>query len=163
MILLTQLRKFITTLLLTAVFITLASCGGGGGSDDVSSNGGSGVNQAVQRNLDELSVHQDNELLTVAELNVEVQINADRSFLSICGDPGGELDVNTVDYEQCILRAPIDNNYKTFKIMLPNHMDRLVAIVWFYETGKQPLVQRWQRIDAAGVPIDSIWHVSENG
>jgi len=38
-----------------------------------------------------------------------------------------------------------------------------VAIVWFYETGKQPLVQRWQRIDAAGVPIDGIWRVSENG
>jgi len=105
----------------------------------------------------------ENELSTVDELNVEVQINADRSFLSICGDPGEELDVNTVDYEQCILRAPIDNNLNAFKIKLPNHVDSLVAIVWFYETGKQPLVQRWQRIDAAGVPIDGIWRVSENG
>ncbi len=102
MILLTQLRKFITTLLFPAVFIALTSCGGGGGSDDVSSNGGSVVNQEVQRNLDELSVHQGNELLTVAELNVEVQINADRSFLSICEDPGEGFNVSALNYDQCI-------------------------------------------------------------
>jgi len=98
MIFLTKSRKFITALLLPAVFITVASCGGGGGSSDVSSNGGSGVsngssdvNQEAQRNLDELYVLQENELSTVDELNVEVQINADRSFLSICGDPGTSM------------------------------------------------------------------------
>jgi len=163
MILSIRLRKLITALLLASVFITVASCGGGGGSNDVSSNGGSGVSQAPQRNLDELYVLQENELAAVVELNVEVQINADRSFLSICGDPGEELNVNTIDYDHCILRAPIDNNLSRFKIMLPNHIDSMVAIVWFYEPDKQPIVQRWQRSSVAGAAIDVIWHVSENG
>jgi len=159
MILLMKLPKFITKFLLVAVFLSVASCGGGG--NDASSNNSSGTIQGPPQSLDELRIPRDNELSTVAELNVEVQINANKSFLSICDIPGEELDADTVNYEKCILRTPIDNNLNAFKIILPNHIDSLVAIVWFYETGRQPLVQRWQRIEAVGLPIDSIWRVHD--
>jgi len=167
MILLMQLRKFISTFLLIAVLTSVAGCGGGSGSEsesggnDASSNDSSVTIQDPQQSLDELRISKKNELSTVAELNVEVQINASKSFLSICDIPGGELDADTVNYEKCILRTPIDNNLNAFKIILPNHIDSLVAIVWFYETGRQPLVQRWQRIEAVGLPIDSIWRVHD--
>ena len=169
MFLLMQLRKFITTFLLIAVLISVVGCGGGSGSgsgsgsggNDASSNNSSGTIQGPPQSLDELRISRENELSTVAELNVEVQINASKSFLSICDIPGEELDVGRVNYEKCILRTPIDNNLNAFKITLPNHIDSLVAIVWFYETGRQPLVQRWQRIVAAGLPIDSIWRVHD--
>ena len=165
MILLVQLRKFITTFLLIAILTAVVGCGGGSGSgsggNDASSNNSSGTIQGPPQSLDELRISKKNELSTVAELNVEVQINASKSFLSICDIPGGDLDVDTVNYERCILRTPIDNSLNAFKITLPNHIDSLVAIVWFYETGRQPLVQRWQRIVAAGLPIDSIWRVHD--
>ena len=163
MFLLLQLKKFVTTFLLLAVFIFVSGCGGGGGSEgnDASSNNSSGTIQDPPQSLDELRIPRENVLSTVAELNVEVQINASKSFLSICDIPGEELDVDTVNYESCVLRTPIDNNLNAFKIILPNHIDSLVAIVWFYETGRQPLVQRWQRILAAGLPIDSIWRVHD--
>ena len=154
-----QIKKFVTTFLLLAVFISVSGCGGGGGSNDASSNNSSGIIQDPPQNLDELRIPRENELSTVSELKVEVQINASKSFLSICDFPGEEFDVDTVNYESCVLRTPIDNNLNAFKIILPNHIDNLVAIVWFYETGRQPLVQRWQRIDAMGLPIDSIWRV----
>jgi len=161
MILFMQLQKIITTFLLITVFLFVAGCGGGGegGGNDASSNNSSGTIQGPPQSLDELRIPRDNELSTVAELNVEVQINANKSFLSICDIPGEELDADTVNYEKCILRTPIDNNLNTFKITLPNHIDSLVAIVWFYEAGRQPLVQRWQRTVAAGLPIDSIWRI----
>ena len=161
MFLLLQLKKFVTTFLLLAVFIFVSGCGGGGGSEgnDASSNNSSGTIQDPPQSLDELRIPRENVLSTVAELNVEVQINASKSFLSICDIPGEELDVDRVSYESCILRTPIDNNLNRFKLTLPNHIDSLVAIVWFYETGRQPLVRRWQRIEAAGLPIDSIWRV----
>jgi len=165
MILFMQLQKIITPFLLIAVFLFVAGCGGGGGGEgggnDASSNNSSGTIQGPPQSLDELRIPRDNELSTVAELNVEVQINASKSFLSICNIPGDELDADTVNYERCILRTPIDNNLNTFKIILPNHIDSLVAIIWFYENGRQPLVQRWQRIEAVGLPIDSIWRVHD--
>jgi hypothetical protein len=163
MILLMQLRKIIPTFFLIAVFLSVAGCGGGGGGggNDASSNNSNGTIQGPPQSLNELRISSENELSTVAELNVEVQINANKSFLSICDIPGEEIDVDRVNYEKCILRAPIDNNLNTFKITLPNHIDSLVAIIWFYETGRQPLVQRWQRIDASGLPIDSIWRVQD--
>jgi len=159
MILLMQIRKFITTFILIAVLISVGGCGGG--DNDDSSNYSSGPIQGPPQSLDELRISRENVLSTLAELNVEVQINASKSFLSICDIPGEEIDVDRVNYEKCILRTPIDNNLNTFKITLPNHIDSLVAIVWFYETGRQPLVQRWQRIDAAGLPIHSIWRVHD--
>jgi hypothetical protein len=173
MFLLLQLKKFVTTFLLLTVFISVPGCGGGSGGGSGSGSGGEGGGggnaapsnnssstiQAPPQSLNKLRIPRENELSTVAELNVEVQINASKSFLSICDIPDEELDVDTVNYESCVLRTPIANNLNTFKIMLPNHIDSLVAIVWFYETGRQPLVQRWQRIEAVGLPIDSIWRV----
>jgi hypothetical protein len=88
MILLMQLRKIISTFLLIAFFLSVAGCGGGGGGNDASSNNSNGTIQGPPQSLDELRISSENELSTVTELNVEVQINANKSFLSICDFPG---------------------------------------------------------------------------
>jgi len=125
MILLLQLRKIISTFLLIAVFLSVAGCGGGG--NDASSNNSGGTIQGPPQSLDELRISRENELSTVAELNVEVQINANKSFLSICDIPGEEIDVDGVNYEKCILRTPIANNLNEIKITLPTHTYSLVS------------------------------------
>lgn len=139
--------------------VTLASCGGGGGSEAGSPSATSSVNP--ERSLENLYIDQTNELATIAELNIEVQVSATSAYLSICPELSSEIDVGTYNYDKCIIRAPLDGNLKVFKLSLPNHIDNLVAIVWFYEVGKQPLVTRWQRPGVKGDAIDSIWQINE--
>jgi len=146
--------------------VTLVSCGGGGGGETASpagnsSNVDSSVNAA--KSLDDLYIDQTNELAIIAELNIEVRVSAARSFLSVCPESAAGIDVSTYNYDKCMIRAPLEGNLKSFKLSLPNHIDNLVAIVWFYEVGKQPLVTGWQRPSVKGDAIDSIWQISETG
>ncbi len=76
--------------------------------------------------------------------------------LTGCG--GGQI-----DFENCILRAPLDDALSSFKLTLPNHIDSLVAIVWFYEADKQPLVRKWKRSKNGSVSIEGIWRVADYG
>ena len=167
MIYLNPLRKNITTLLTLAMFVMLSACGSGSGSGGGGGGGGGGVsksvdNKPVQTNdLAYLNAAQDNELVSVTELDIEVLVNAGRSFLSICDGLAEEFNVNTLDYDRCILRTPLDDSFKTFTLKLPNHVDKLVAIVWFYEAGKPPLVKHWQRTTPE-IVMDATWRVSEN-
>jgi len=154
-------------ILLTGVIgMTLASCGGGGGGEAApsaasSSNVISNVNP--ERKLKDLYIDPSNELTALTELSVLVQMKTTRSFLSICPESAVGIDVNNLDYDSCIIRAPLDDNPTALKLMLPNHIDNLVAIVWFYQAGKQPLVTEWQRSTAAGTALDNIWQITEAG
>ena len=161
-----EIRKIMTILLIGAISMTLTSCGGGGGGEAGSPEAGpSSVNSNgnPERKLEDLYIDQTNELTAMAELNVLVQMESTRSFLSICPEPAGGIDVNNLNYDSCIIRAPLDDNPTAFKLMLPNHIDKLVAIVWFYQAGKQPLVAEWQRSTTAGSALDNIWQISEAG
>ena len=157
-----EIRKIMTILLIGAISMTLTSCGGGGGGEAASPSNVTG-NGNPERKLEDLYIDQTNELTAMAELNVLVEMESTRSFLSICPEPAGGIDVNNLNYDSCIIRAPLDDNPTAFKLMLPNHIDKLVAIVWFYQAGKQPLVAEWQRSTAAGSALDNIWQISEAG
>jgi hypothetical protein len=155
----------LAALLLTGM-LTLAGCGGadGGGSGDSSTGAStvtadSGVDAA--QGMQDLVIARSNELAAVTELNTEVQMIADRSYLSVCPDSGGEIAVTSLDYDSCLLRSPLDAGTRTFTLSLPNHVDRLVAIIWFYEAGKQPLIQRWQRNGGGGVATAAYWRILE--
>jgi len=157
-----EIRKIMTILLIGAISMTLTSCGGGGGGEAGSPSNVTG-NGNPERKLEDLYIDQTNELTAIAELNVLVQMESTRSFLSICPEPAGGIDVNNLNYDSCIIRAPLDDNPTAFKLMLPNHIDKLVAIVWFYQAGKQPLVAEWQRSTAAGSSLDNVWQIGETG
>jgi hypothetical protein len=149
---------------LIATTLALVACGGGGSSGSSSDNAStpSGGVDTVQ-NLADLKIKQTNELRAVNELSVEIQMTADRSFLSICPDPGEEMAVNSLDYDGCMIRSPLDASTSNFTVALPNHVDRLVAIVWFYETDKAPMIQRWQRDPGMGYATGTIWRIDEAG
>ena len=153
------------TILFTFVMVTLASCGGGGAGSEAGSSAANSSNIAssvkAERDLDDLYIDQTNELATITELNIEVQVSAASSFLSVCPEPSAEINVSTFNYDKCMIRASLDNNPRVFKLKLPNHIENLVAIVWFYDVNKQPLVNRWSRSSEKGVAIDSIWQINE--
>lgn len=144
--------------------VALASCGGGGGGEADSPAGNSTAgNSTAERSLDDLYIDQTNELATMTELNIEVRVSAARSYLSICPELSGEINVGSYNYDKCIIRAPLDGSLKMIKLELPNHIDNLAAIVWFYDVNKQPFVVRWQRPSVKGDAIDSIWQINEPG
>jgi hypothetical protein len=147
--------------LLLASSLFLAACGGGG------SSGGSEPSTTAQpdvvRNLANLEIEQSYELRSINELSVEIQMSSDRSFLSICPAPHEAMDVNSFDYAGCMVRSSLDATTRVFNLSLPNHVDQLIAIVWFYENGKTPLIERWQRQTNAGYASGPIWRIDENG
>jgi len=154
--------------LLLASSLVLAACGGGGGEgDSPAAPGGSVSTTATEtdnaRSLADLDIDQAYELRSSGELRVETQMSSDRSFISICPDPGNTMDVNSYDYAGCMTRSSLDATARVFSITLPNHIDRLVAIVWFYENGKTPLIQRWSRQPSTGYASGPIWRISEGG
>jgi hypothetical protein len=153
--------------LLLASSLVLAACGGGGGGSSSESPGGSssttaaGVEEA--RNLENLQINQAYELRSVSELSVEMQMSSDRSFVSICPEPLEAMDIDSFDYSGCMIRSSLNASTRVLSLTLPNHIDRLVAIVWFYENGKAPLIQRWRRQPEGGYASGSIWRINENG
>jgi hypothetical protein len=149
------------TALLLASSLVLAACGGGGSSGGSASSTGAPPDEV--RNLANLEIEQDYELRSINELSVEIQMSSDRSFVSICPAPDEAMDVNTFDYAGCMVRSSLDATTRIFGVTLPNHVDQLVAIVWFYENGKTPLIQRWQRQAKAGYASGPLWRINEDG
>ena len=160
------LKSRSVTLILT-ILATLIGCGGGGGG------GGSEESSAVSttdsstnvvdngsRGLDDLVVNRDNSLSSISELYIQVDMSARRSYLSVCPAPVGGIDVNTLDYNSCMIRATINASNNEFKLSIPNHIDNLVAILWFYDTNEEPFVSNWQRTDIKGAVIASNWRIS---
>ena len=152
-------------LLLTAL-LTLTACGGGSSGsagDSPSAPAGEAGNGQTPVDQAELRISPDNDLRALTDLSIEIQMSTQRSFVSICPHPGGELAVASFDYDACMVRASLDSNLKLIDLPLPNHVDRLVAIVWYYEVNREPLVRTWQR-DAGGGPLSgSIWRINEAG
>jgi len=149
-------------LLLLALSVT--ACGGGSsGSSNESSSVSNGSTETSAVADTGLKINPANALRSVDDLTVEIRVNAVRSFLSICPDPGGELNVSTLNYDLCMVRASLDSNVKVIDLPLPNHVDRLVAIVWFYEDDKAPLISTWQRNAEHFSVSGSIWRISQDG
>jgi hypothetical protein len=174
------LQKFSGFTLALTILAALIGCGGGGsGGGSEGSSGGSGGGSegssgvstsegstnvaddgSENRGLDDLEVNRDNSLSAISELNIEVAMSARRSYLSICPGSVGAIDVNTLDYNSCMIRAAINASNNAFKLSIPNHLDSLVAILWFYDTKKEPFVSHWQRQGIKGTAIDSSWRIS---
>ncbi len=132
----------------------LLNCGGKPGADTASTTTesntplpqASGMNIASSYNLSSASA-----------LDIEIQSTATRGFLSVCEDSSATLDVHTFDYGQCMLRAPVKQLSSKFNLTLPNHVNSLIAILWFYDSNKTPLVYRWQRSNLHGEPPNQSW------
>ena len=161
------LQKFSGFTLTLTILATLIGCGGGGGGGG--SDGSSGVSTADgstntagngSRDLDDLQVNRDSRLSAISELDIKIEMSARRSYLSICPGSDGAIDVNTLDYNSCMIRAAINTSNNEFKVSIPNHLDSLVAILWFYDTKKEPFVSHWQRQGTKGTAIDSSWVIS---
>jgi hypothetical protein len=151
-------------LFLWLLVLSITACGGGSsGSSNESSTVSDNVTATSPVAETSLRINPDNTLRSIEDLTIQAQVDAARSYLSICPDPGGELDVSTLNYDLCMVRTALDSNLKVIDLALPNHVDRLVAIVWFYEDGKAPLISTWQRNTEHFSVSGSIWRINQDG
>lgn len=160
------LLKFSGFTLILTILATLIGCGGGGGGGVEEISGVSTVDSSTNavddgsRGLDDLVVNRDDSLSAVSQLYIQIEMSVRRSYLSVCPSPVGGIDVNTLDYSSCMIRATINSSNNEFKLSIPNHIDNLVAILWFYDTNEEAFVSNWQRKGIKGAVIDSNWRIS---
>jgi hypothetical protein len=158
--------------LLITIFLLwfLTGCGGGGGSSDESptdetSPAGSGTTTATgaENPITELRITAENDLRVNQSLEIFVEMSSSRSYLSICPGSGTVVNAASMSYDQCIARRPLTAGVDSLSVDVANHTDALVAIIWFYETGRDPLVYRWQRDADKGAPLTAVWRIEEPG
>ncbi len=135
--------------ILAAMFF-LSSCGGGG--NDTPTNEDNLATDNGSTRVGDLKVSSDfdfigGKILTIRVVN-ESSLN-ERLYLNICRDfnlVNGQYQVN---YDSCLLRTSIQNQYKEFEIVLSSNEQKLLAQVW-------PLTDR-------ASPDNYLWHRSEDG
>ena len=165
-------HKIHLNLLAIALATLLSGCGGGGGGSDATSSGAGSsgdagedatenVSQEVPESVARLDIDARNELETSKPLSIEVTTSSVRSFLSICPGVGAGVDVNTLNYDRCAIRVALDAGRHDLELTVPNHVDEMAAILWFFEAGREAQVSRWRRSGNKGAELVSQWRVVE--
>ena len=149
---------FRTLLTLCTTCLVLAGCGGGGGSDGNTPN--QPVTSVDNTDIEQLKIDSSNDLSVNQSLEVVIETTSSRSFLSICPDPGMSIPVSSINYDQCMVRLPLQAGVSSVDIDVANHVDVLAAVIWFYD-GRDPLLYRWQRDNTRGTPLDAPWQITE--
>jgi len=86
------------------------------------------------------------------ELTVSYQNQDTRSvYLSVCTEFTEGQNGIKVNYNSCLLRTSIDNDYAG-KLMVANDQNRLVMAIWYLDDTKNPRYEIWENdLDSNGV------------
>jgi hypothetical protein len=78
------------------------------------------------------------------ELAVSYQNDGNRSaYLSVCTEFTEGQDGIKVDYNSCLLRTSIDNDYAG-TLTVANNQNRLVMAIWYLDDTKNPRYEIWE-------------------
>lgn len=93
--------------------------------------------------IDDLVVDADFDLQAAFTLGIDVALEStQRGYFSLCDQyeqSGADI---TVNFESCLLRGALDEGSLNEALLVANHQQNLVAVVWFYD-GSDPLYQMW--------------------
>jgi hypothetical protein len=82
------------------------------------------------------------------ELAVSYQNDGNRSaYLSVCTEFTEGQDGIKVDYNSCLLRTSIDNDYAG-TLTVANDQNRLVMAIWYLDDTKNPRYEIWENSSA---------------
>ena len=82
------------------------------------------------------------------ELAVSYQNDGNRSaYLSVCTEFTEGQDGIKVDYNSCLLRTSIDNDYAG-TLTVANNQNRLVMAIWYLDDTKNPRYEIWENSSA---------------
>lgn len=95
--------------------------------------------------LAELQIPQSNQLASSyqVDLTVNLAITA-RSFLNVCVKPEGDYTALSLSYQDCFIRAPMQQGQFATNFAVANHLQSLIAVVWQFDEQSEPLLYEWQ-------------------
>lgn len=132
-----------------ALTLPLYGCGGGGGGEGGGSTGGSGSSSpspaaeggATTLALSDLQIDSENNLTSIYKVDIDVSLPhlaGSQVYISVCDNAGG--DINSVDYDKCLLKAALDAGVGNYQLQVPNHCQSLIAVVSVMVPNTDPLV-----------------------
>ncbi len=155
-----------STLKPLAVLFTfsLAACGGGGGGSDAPpAEQAAATTEAAtpapeaptaavtsaepQGDVPTAELRVDRDYLLNQETDLSVVVEQDgttSSYLSVCSDfqetPAGY----SINYQSCILKTRLSGS-AAYNIQVPDVIDQLIAVRWFYSDSVKPAYSLWER------------------
>ncbi len=142
------------TALLFSAITFLCACGPAKDGEDEASQASTPSPSEPEPTINSLSIEPSNNLESIYELTIDatpLTPEGKRAYLSICDVDITTKNVLSMNYDNCLLRSPVNENTDTFSLSLPNHIDKLVAIAWFYDLTKEPLIVQWDKSLAKGM------------
>lgn len=142
--------------LLSSALIFLCACGPtkDGEDEDKSTQASAPTPGTPEPAINSLSIEPSNNLESIYKLTIDATPlipEGERAYLSICDVDATTTNVLSMNYDNCLLRSPVNENTDTFSLSLPNHINKLVAIAWFYDLTKEPLIVQWDKSFAEGM------------
>lgn len=132
--------------LMLCTFIGLTACGGGGdGGGSPSGSNSSGAAQTLA--LSDLNVAYENALQSTYHLDVDVmlsQLSGIAAYISICDNSQAKGSIVQIDYNHCLIKAPLQDGTARFELSTANHYDSLIAVIWPLEENNSPITFLYQ-------------------
>ena len=134
--------------LLSIAFIFLCACGSSKEGEDGATPASTPAPSASEPTITSLSIDPSNNLESIYKLTIDATPlipEGERAYLSICDVDATTINVLSMSYDNCLLRSPVNAKTDIFSLSLPNHINKLVAIAWFYDLTKEPRIVQWDK------------------
>ncbi len=66
------------------------------------------------------------------------------SYLSVCSEFDPNQTGYAINYDNCLIRTAIEGP-ANFSVQVPNAVNSLIAVRWYYEAGSEPVYSFWTR------------------
>ncbi|MYM59789.1 hypothetical protein GTG28_11195 [Vibrio sp. OCN044] len=132
----------IKSLLGLAMLMTISACGGGGGGEggSTSSSSPSSTVESATR-LADIKIDPNNSLTSIYEVDIDVSLPhlaTSQVYISVCDNSGDGIE--SIDYDNCLLKAALQSGAGSYQLRVPNHCESLIAVVNVMEPNTSPLV-----------------------
>ncbi len=144
--------------LIVLVIILLNGCGGGG-SGGGSTSASPSTPAASSESIYDLVIAAENSLEAVYTLNLDIDVSAistQKSVVSICDDSNSQGEYREINYQTCLYQASFQDGEKALQLRIPNHVQNLIAVIWFLDGSVEPVIAQRVNNEAYG----SDWSIS---
>ncbi|MGF1762772.1 hypothetical protein [Aliivibrio kagoshimensis] len=138
------------------IIMLLNGCGGGGGGSTAASPA---TPAASSESIYDLVIAAENSLEAVYTLTLDIDVSAlstQKSVVSICDDSSSQGEYREINYQTCLFQASFHDGEKALQLRIPNHVQQLIAVIWFLDGNQEPVVAQRVNNEVYG----SHWSIS---
>lgn len=115
-------------------------------------------NDPKHTSIKDIQIDRSNDLRSTYHLNIDIDISKrtqERTYISICSDMNSVETPTHIDYKDCFFKSSIVNGMRSTQLRLPLHITRLVAILWFFEENKPPVMIHY----SPNMTSEKVWKI----